>query len=420
MMALVDCNNFYANCERVFNPSLRGKAIVVLSNNDGCAIARSEEAKALGIEMGTPLFMISELVQQRKVAAFSSNYTLYGSMSERVIAIIRSIAPKVEVYSIDEAFVDVSGFPETELQALAIHLREKIMSHTGLPISVGIAPTKTLAKMANRFAKKNKRDMGVHLATSDGDIRELLSVTNVREIWGVGPQHQKLLENHRFKTALDLLAAPEEWIRKHLSVVGQRLLFELRGVNAIAWEDSPPAKKNICTARSFGELLTEFRDIQQAVASHATSCCRKLRRQHSYCRKVHVFLQTNPYQNGDDQYLASITVKLVVPSNSSTDIIKHAMGGLKLIFRPGYRYLKVGVMVLDLVPQQCLQLGLFDQRDRAKDLRLMKTLDQSNRLFGKDMVRYGTQSYGVKWKLRAARLSPCYTTRIEQVMTVKS
>lgn len=420
MIALVDVNNFYASCEKVFDPSLKGRPVVVLSNNDGCAIARSEEAKALGVEMGAPAFMIQEVLSRHKVAVFSSNYTLYGSMSERVVTILRSFVPKVEVYSIDEAFLDLSGFAYTDLFSLAIAIREKIISHTGLPVSIGIAPTKTLAKMANRYAKKRKKETGVHVADTEEKIKELLAATDTGDIWGVGRQYQQLLKEQGFATAESLLQAPEDWIRKNMSVKGLRLQFELRGIKAIEWEDTPPAKKNICTARSFGELLTDIRDISQAVASHAANCARKLRKEQSCCRKVHVFLQTNPYRSEDKQYLAGITLRLVVPSGSSHEIIKYAINGLRRIYKPGYKYLKAGVMVLDIVPQQQLQLGLFDTRDRAKDQALMKALDRSNHSFGKDIVRYGVQDYGKKWKLRSQKLSPCYTTRLEHIMHVKS
>jgi DNA polymerase V len=420
MIALVDVNNFYASCERMFDPSLNGRPVVVLSNNDGCAIARSDEAKALGIEMGTPAFMIRELLPDKNVAVFSSNYTLYGSMSERVISILKSFVPKVEVYSIDEAFLDLSNFQYTDLFELAVSIREKIMAHTGLPISIGIAPTKTLAKMANRFAKKRKKNIGVHVAATKERIDEILTETEVGDIWGIGGQYKKLLENHNFKTANDLIAAPEEWIRKNMSVAGQRLLFELKGIKAVEWEDNPPAKKNICTARSFGILLTDLKDISQAIASHAASCARKLRKDKTCCTRLHVFLQTNPYRSDDKQYMAGITIRLPVASNSSNEIIKYAGKALRLIFRPGYNYLKAGVMALNIVPQEQIQLGLFDKRDRAKDHRLMKALDKSNSAFGKDIVRYGTHDYGTKWKLRAEKLSPCYTTRIDHLMKVKS
>lgn len=420
MIALVDCNNFYTSCERVFDPSLRGRPVVVLSNNDGCAIARSEEAKAIGIEMGTPLFMIQDLLEEHKVAVFSSNYTLYGSMSERVSRILRSFVEKVEIYSIDEAFLDLGSLSYTNLNEFATAIRETISSHTGLPVTIGIAPTKTLAKMANRYAKKHREKAGIHVAETNDEIDHLLEQTAVGDIWGIGRQYQKLLESHRFHTAKQLTLAPDEWIRKNLSVMGQRMLFELRGINAIEWTERPAAKKNICTARSFGELLTKLTDIQQAVASHASSCARKLRSEQSCCSKVHVFLQTNPYQPGDKQFLASITLTLPVASNASNEIIKYAIQGLREIFMPGYRYLKVGVILMDIVSQKQVQLGLFDNRNHSKDRELMLAMDHSNRVYGKDSLRFGRQDFGRRWKLRAEKLSPCYTTRLEQVMQVKS
>jgi DNA polymerase V len=420
MVALVDVNNFYASCERMFDPSLKGKPVVVLSNNDGCAIARSDEAKELGIPMGAPAFMIQDMLATHNVQVFSSNYTLYGSMSKRVMDILRSYAPAIEVYSIDEAFLDLQKLKYTDLFGLAVEIRETIMDHTGLPISIGIGPTKTLAKMANRYAKKNKKQTGVHVAATPECIEEILSATEVGDIWGIGGQYKKLLTNNGFNTAADLVTAPEEWVRKNMTVVVQRLVYELKGIRAIRWEDIPPPKKNICTGRSFGKLITGLKELQQAVAAHASSCARKLRQEKSVAGKVHVFIQTNPFRREDPQYYTGITVPLTVASNSTSEIIKFAMHGLKLIFKTGYNYMKAGVMVLDLVPQESFQLGLFDTRDREKDKSLMQAIDQTNRDFGKDIVRYGTQSYGRQWHLRRMKLSPCYTTRIDQIMEVKS
>ena len=420
MIALVDVNNFYASCEKMFNPSLVKKPVVVLSNNDGCAIARSEEAKALGIQMGTPAFMIQDFMMENNVEVFSSNYTLYGSMSQRVITILKSFVENVEVYSIDEAFLDLNDLTYSDLFSFAIEIREKIMSHTGLPISIGIGPTKALAKMANRFAKKFKKDIGVHIADTREKIAELLNVTEVGDIWGIGAQYKKFLEQNGFATAADLIQAPEEWIRKNMTVVVQRLVYELKGVNAIKWEDIPPPKKNICTARSFGQLITGFKELQQAIVAHAASCARKLRQEKSCATKLNVFIQTNPFRREDKQYYTGITITIDVATNSSSEIVKFAIKALKMIYKPGYNYMKGGVMVLDLVPQEHVQLGLFDTRDREKDKKLMRSLDRTNLAFGRDIVRYATQDYGRKWKLRQQRLSPCYTTRLDQIMNVKS
>jgi DNA polymerase V len=341
-------------------------------------------------------------------------------MSRRVIDILCSFTDKVEVYSIDEAFLELGDGRENDLYELAGRISETILTHTGLPVSIGIAPTKTLAKLANRFAKHQKKPGAIYAATTPASVSELLLATETSEIWGIGHQYHKLLLEHRYNTAADLLKAPEEWIRKNLSVQGQRMLFELKGIPAFGWEIKPPAKKNICTARSFGQLLRELKDISQAVASHAANCARKLRKDASCARSVHVFLQTNPYRSGDQQYMAGITLRLPVASNSSTEIIRFAGKALRMIFRPGFNYLKAGVILSDIVPQTHVQLGMFDQRDRARDAALMKTIDRTNNAWGKDLLRYGSHGYSSKWKLRAGRLSPRYTTRIEEVMTVKS
>lgn len=420
MIALVDVNNFYASCERMFNPALNGKAIIVLSNNDGCAIARSDEAKAIGIEMGAPAFLIHELCKKNDVKVLSSNYTLYGSMSERVMHILRSFVPAIEVYSIDEAFLNLEGLKHIDLPALAKRIRETVMSHTGLPVSIGIAGTKALAKMANRFAKKHHKETGVHVADTAQLIEEMLSKTRIGDVWGIGHQYQKLLLTHDVKAAADFVKLPEEWIRKNMSVVGQRLYNELKGTACFGWEEVSLPKKNICTARSFGNLIKNFADLQQAIAAHTSSCARKLRRENSCASKVHVFIETNPHRGEDQQYFTGVTIPLNVASNNTNELIKFALWGLKKIFKPGYKYQRGGVMVLDLVPQQHIQLGLFDTKDREKDQRLSKALDEANQLFGKDVVRYGTQSYGEKWHLRAAQLSPKYTTQMSQIMTVNS
>ncbi len=420
MIALVDCNNFYASVERLFDPRLRGRPVVVLSNNDGCAIARSEEAKAMGIEMGTPAFKIRELPGHEKVVLFSSNYTLYGSMSDRVLKLLRSFVPRVEAYSIDEAFLDLSGFAIGELPGLANQIRDTLMAHTGLPVSVGIAPTKTLAKIANRHAKKFLVNQGFHVAALSEGITEMLQSTDVGDIWGIGPQHRKILIENKICTAADLLKAPDDWIQKQMSVVGRRLVFELKGINAVEWEEAPPSKKNICTARSFGKLLTSLKEISQAIASHAASCARKLRMENSHAKKVQVFLQTNPYRSDDKQYLAEITLQLPIATNSTNEIIKNAIRALNLIFRPGFSYLKAGVVMLEIVPDNQVQLNLFDNRNHTNDKKLMKALDVSNNQFGKEMIRYGVQGYDKDWKLRSNRLSRKYTTRIDEVMIVRS
>jgi DNA polymerase V len=418
MIALADCNNFYASCERVFNPSLKNKPVIVLSNNDGCVIARSDEAKALGIEMAQPAYMIEELIRQHGVQVFSSNYTLYGDMSRRVHHILKSFVAKVEVYSIDECFLDLSGLSGEAITELCITIRSTVMQQTGIPISIGIAPTKTLAKMANRYARKRKKDTGVHYAGSPEAINEMLLLTKTGDIWGIGRQHEKLLLQHGFATASDLVQAPEEWIRKNLSVVGQRLLNELKGISCIEWADTTAPRKNICTSRSFGKLITALTDLKEAIAAHTASCAQKLRRENSCARLLNVFIRTNQFRTQDRQYVRSIKVQLPVPTNSTVELIKYAVNALEQIYAPGYNYQKAGVVVMDLVPETQIQYGLFDTRDRKKEKALMKALDSTNKAFGKDVVRFGVRGYENAWKLRQENLSPCYTTRIDQVMKV--
>ncbi|HMJ47707.1 MAG TPA: Y-family DNA polymerase [Ferruginibacter sp.] len=419
MFALVDCNNFYCSCERVFNPSLNKRPVIVLSNNDGCAVARSEEAKALGIEMGSPVHMIRELVEQNNVAVFSSNYTLYGDMSNRVMNILASFVPVIELYSIDEAFLDLSSLRYQQPDKLAWQIKQTVKKYTGIPVTVGIAPTKTLAKMANRFAKKKTKEAGVHCVKDNTMVNELLAVTPVEEIWGIGKQYTKILQKNNFITAADLVHAPREWIRKNMTVVGQRLLNELNCIESKGWETGPVKKKNICTSRSFGKLVTDICQLKEACATYTSACARKLRQQGSCATKIHVFVQTNIHRTGDEQYFSSVTIQLPVPTNNTPELLKYSLKALGIIFKPAINYLKLGVIVQDLVPETEIQGSIFDGEDRKKNNSLMVCVDTINKVLGKDLVRISSQGYSKKWKLKAAHLSPCYTTRIGQLYSLR-
>jgi DNA polymerase V len=419
MFALVDCNNFYPSCERVFNPKLEGRPIIVLSNNDGCAIARSEEAKALGVQMGTPAHMIGELIEQRQIQVFSSNYELYGDLSNRVMTILGGFVPQLECYSIDEAFLDMNHMAYDDLQCLGISIRKTIKQHTGIPVSVGIAPTKTLAKMANRFVKKKKTRDGVHWLESDNQVEEVLRFTEVGDIWGIGPERATLCLRGGFKTAFDLSLAPDDWVLNNMTVVGLRLVHELRGIPCIAWELEPPPKKHIGSSRSFGTLMTRLIDLQQAVANYMATCAQKLRRQKSCAQKIHVFLQTNPFRTEDKQYFRSITMPLPVPTSSTPDLVHHALKALGIIFKPQFHYLKVGVVTLDLVPEGQRQSGIFDRLDRGRDKTIMGLVDSVNGSLGKDLVRFAVQGFENRYQLRAAHVSPRYTTRITDIVKIK-
>ena len=418
MIALVDCNNFYVSCERLFNPMLEGKPVIVLSNNDGCAVARSEEAKAIGIKMGAPLFMIEALVREHKVAVFSSNYTLYGDLSSRVMATLANFAPQLEVYSIDEAFLDMNDMKMLDLLKIGTTIRQKVKQDIGIPVCVGIAPTKTLAKMANRYAKKKLRDTGVFYAYNETMIDELLRYTEVADIWGVGRQYASLLKSNGFKTAYDLKHAPDEWIRKNMTVQGERLLNELRAIPSKEWEFEPKRKKNICISRSFGKLLTNQRSIREAVSNHTASCALKLRNEKSCASAILVFIHTNPHKASEPQYSRSVTVQLETATNDSSILIKHAIMGLDIIFKAGYRYMKCGVIVLDLVPDNTVQLSLFVGAVDSKKKKMLQTLDQVNKNFGKDTLRFAVQGYQKEYRLKSAHLSKHYTTDINEVLEI--
>lgn len=419
MIALIDCNNFYVSCERVFNPKLGRKPVIVLSNNDGCAIARSEEAKALGIQMGTPAFMIRELIRKHNIQVQSSNYTLYGDMSARVMQVVREFVPRTEVYSIDEIFADLSSLRYADLSLLAANIRDAVARCTGIPVTIGIGKTKTLAKLANRYAKKTRPDEGVFCADEDWKTRDVLAFTGVQHIWGIGEQYAKLLRSHGFVTALDFINAPENWVRKEMAVVGLRTQNELKGIVCLKWEDARQVKKNICTSRGFGKLITSRKEVEQAVATFTSSCAAKLRKQESCATRIHVFIQTNIHRRQDEQYFHSITIDLPEPMNSTTALLKFAMKALDIIYLPGYNYNKTGVMVLDLVPASSVQLPLFSGAAQ-KDRMVMKAVDSINQSYGRDLVRTATQSFNKKWQLRQERLSQRYTTRFDELMTVKA
>lgn len=420
MFALIDCNNFYASCERLFQPKLNDKPVVVLSNNDGCVVARSDEAKALGIVMGTPAYMSEKLFRENDVRVFSSNYTLYGDISERVMKTLSLFIPRMEIYSIDEAFLDMSELEYTDLIALGTTIRKTIMQHIGIPVTIGIAPTKTLAKMANRYAKKKCKDTGVYYAANQRLINEMLAFTDVEDIWGIGKQYALLLRKNGFTTARDVVNIPAEWIRDNLTVVGLRMWNELSGVPCMEWEFEPKKKKNICTSRSFGSLTNNYSIVREAVSNYAAACAVKLRKEQSVCRSVNVFISTNPHKAEHNQYSHSITIQCDTPTNLTREIIGYALKGLEIIFKPAdYYYMKCGVMVLSLVPETMVQLNIFDKADRTKDKMLAKVMDEVNNEMGKDTVRMAVQRFDSRYRLRAEKLSKKYTTDFNEILKVK-
>jgi len=417
MYGLIDCNNFYASCERVFNPSLIGRPVVVLSNNDGCVIARSSEAKVLGIPMGEPAYKLKELIETNQVEVFSSNYALYGDMSHRVMNTIASFVPDMEVYSIDEAFLLFNGFENVDLNKLGLKLTRTVTRNTGIPVSLGIAPTRTLAKIANKFAKKYKNYHGVCIIETDEKREKALKLTEIGDVWGIGRQYAKTLRYYSVNSAWDFTQKSKSWVRHTMGVVGERTWQELRGTPCLKME-IPSSKKSICTSRSFGERLTELAPVAEAVANFAASCAEKLRKQKSCANVLTVFIHTNPFDTSRPQYFNQTVMQLPISTNDSTELINMALLGLNSIFAEGYRYKKAGVIVSEIVPERPFQGDLFDTRDREKFNKVMRVMDDLNASYGQRKVRIASQGFGRKWKLKNEKLSKCFTTKLDDVMEV--
>ena len=418
MYALVDCNNFYASCERVFDPRLEQRPIVVLSNNDGCVIARSNEAKALGIAMGEPAFQKEEVYAKHNVAVFSSNFALYGDMSQRVMRTLAQHSAAMEIYSIDEAFLECGGLTADGLDRFGSQLRKTVKQWTGIPVSIGVAPTKTLAKVANHIAKRLPDNSGVCVLNKEETIEYCLKKLPVEKLWGVGRKYALFLRSWGINTAWDLRRMPEGWVKDNMTVVGLRLQKELKGEPCIPLENQPQKKKEICTSRSFGTMVTELDELQQAVSMYATRCAEKLRTQNSCTNLVEVFLHTNPFRPDLPQYKNVRFVRLPVASNSTLSIVQAALRGLRSIYRAGYQYKKAGVIVSGLVPSNTIQYNLFHSTDEDRHMRLMNAMDTVNDREGRDILRVAEQGFDRRWTLRQERLSPCYTTRWADFMTI--
>ena len=415
MIALVDCNNFYASCERVFNPKIENKPVIVLSNNDGCVIARSNEAKALGIKMGEPAFKLKNLIEKYNINVFSTNFALYGDLSKRVMNIMSTEVEKMEIYSIDEAFLDFSDYASKK-RGLAI--REKVKKWTGIPVSVGIAPTKVLAKVAGHIAKKHTKS-GVFIFDDEDLIRRALNFFKVEDLWGIGSNTAKKLKSVGIHTALQFRQCDSSWVKRNLSVNGVRLQKELFGEVCYPVETKIERRKSICTARSFGSEINKLSKLKEVIGSHANTCATKLRKEKSCCTTVGVFLSTNPFKPQAKQYNPYIVTQLHVPTNDSMEIVKVAIKALESIYRGDCIYKKAGVVVSRMVPQEQTQLSLFDSLDRGKRENINIAVDRVNSLMGKNKVHLAVQGNGRKWKIKQERLSPCYTTRFADILEVR-
>ena len=420
MFALVDVNSFYASCETAWRPDLAGRPVVVLSNNDGCVIARSAEAKKLGIKMGLPWFQLREMQFAERVIAFSSNYELYGDMSQRVMDTLEEMCPRVEVYSIDEAFCDLTGVRNCrDLEDFGREIRETIRRNTRLTVGVGIAPTKTLAKLANHAAKQWRQTGGVVDLSNETRQRKLMAIMPIDEVWGVGRRIGKKLEAMGIKNVLQLADTDVRFIRKHFNVVLERTVRELRGEPCLELEEFAPAKQELVCSRSFGEKITEYEAMRQAICSYAARAAEKLREEHQYCRYVSAFVKTSPFAS-QPYYGNSAGMKLLTPTQDTRDIIAAAMRCLDAIWRDGHRYQKAGIMLGDFFSQGVAQLNLFDDiAPRADSEALMALMDKLNKQ-GRGTLYFAGQGIQQAWKMKREMLSPCYTTRWSDLPIVKA
>jgi len=438
MYGLVDCNNFYVSCERVFNPSLRGKPVVVLSNNDGCIIARSNEAKALGIPMGAPLHLYKTLIKQNKIFTYSSNYTLYGDMSSRVMSVLNYFIPNIEIYSIDEAFLNLKNFNIQSLQDEMFKIRERIYQWTGIPVSIGIGPTKTLAKLANKIAKKNSSN-GVYILTVSTQLTHILSNMKLEDIWGVSKGWGNRLRSIGINNPGHLQQANPRQIRTLISVVGERIIYELRGQPCLALEEVNN-KKSITVSRSFGNMINDKDSLKKALANYAARAAEKLRYQDSVCGGIYVFINTNRFRERDLQYSNSATINFDELTNSTTIIIEKSFKLLENLYRPKYNYKKIGVTLLGLKQKDdgssdnyIIQGSLFihnadQQIHMSRSCDRMKLIDNINTKMGKMTIFHGYQ--GViknsrnikpepdKWRMRSCYKSPFYTTNWDDILKV--
>lgn len=418
MYALVDCNNFYASCERVFNPGLQGKPVAILSNNDGCVIAMSDEAKDVELPFGAPIFKWEQFCKNNNITVLSSNYPLYGDMSARVMKILEQFSPDIEVYSIDEAFLELKGFEKYNLEQYSTQIRNRVLQWTGIPTCVGIAPTKALSKVANKIARKfPKETKGVYVIDSDEKRIKALKWTSIENVWGIGSRLQKTLKGKGCVKAYDFTQLNDEWVRKKLSITIWKLKKDLEGESKILL-DEPTTKKAIATTRSFEYTFSDIDNIKERIATFAVSCAEKLRKQNSSCHMVIVMLRSDRHKKDSEQHSISKTVVFSYPTDSTLTISKSAVEAVRTIFKKGIKYKRAGVIVTGLVPSDNYQINMFE-KENPKHKPLMLAIDKLNKTFKSDKVKLASQDLQRTWKMRQERLSPKYTTNINDIISVK-
>lgn len=416
-IALLDCNNFYASCERVFDASVKKKPVVVLSNNDGCVIARSEEAKQIGVTMGAPLFKVESLLLEHDAEIFSSNYALYGDMSGRVMNLLENFTPEIEVYSIDEAFLSLEPRKKS-LNNLAHSIREKMYKWTGVPVSIGIAETKVLAKIANKRAKKLEETKGILNLYKSDKTPNILKEILVSDIWGIGYRSSLKLRDNNIKTAWELRETDNRFVRRLLTVTGARIALELRGIKCLPFELVQTKKHNITCSRSFGETVNDYQSLKEATLFFLTRACEKLRKHNLAASAVSVFISTDRFRPVPADYSNSATYSSTYPTDSNQELQSWAIKTLERIYKEHYEYRKAGIILSGLVPAENLTKRMFDDERFQKQHKLMKAIDEINQKFGKDSVRFASVKTEGNWKMKQTRKSQNYTTNWNELLTV--
>ncbi len=424
IFAIVDCNNFYASCERLFNPKLNGKPVIVLSNNDGCVIARSNEAKKLGIKMGQPFFELKNLINSGMVFVYSSNFTLYADLSMRVMGILNEFTPDIELYSIDEAFLNFTNLKINNLTEYCRKIREKVFQSTGIPISIGIASTKTLAKALNKIVKKTPEFNGVLNEFEINNIDDYLKKVDVEDIWGVGRQYTKFLRMNGIYTAKDFKYFNRYVVRKKMTVQGERTYLELHGISCIPIDNAPEPKKIIASTRSFGIPVTKIADLIEAISLYVSIASEKLREQNSLAKLVTIFIHTSLFNQKDPQYYNSITLELDPPSSYLPTLTKAALHGLKTIFKDGYKFKRAGVMLSGIEPQSHKQLHLFtspilEEAIDKRETKIMNVFDKINLKWGSNTIKMGSQGMRKNWMMKQERKSQRFTTSWQELLKIK-
>lgn len=419
MYALVDCNNFYASCERVFNPNLQKKPVAILSNNDGCVISMSDEAKHIGLPFGAPIFKWESFCKQNNISVLSSNYPLYGDMSTRVMNILSQFTPDIEVYSVDEAFLQFKGFQKYDFTKYAVQIRSRVLQWTGIPTCVGIAPTKALSKVANKIARSNiQQSKGVWIIDTEEKRIKALKWTSLKKVWGIGWRLHKRLEAIGCKTAWDFTQLSDEFVLKTFSITEWKLKKDLEGIPTLSLEDHSKSKRAIATTRSFEYTLSNIEDLKERVSTFAASCAEKLRKQQSSCHMIIVLLRSDRHKKNSQQHKVSKTIVFPYPTNSTLSISNAAINAIEAMFKEGVKYKRAGVIVTGLVPTNNHQLNLF-VKENPKHKPLMLAIDKVNTRFKADKIKLGNQDLKRTWKMRQERLSPKYTTNINDIIIVK-